>query len=302
RGAPETARPGGVRDGLVRVIGPRTFDFTREVAVMAIVNRTRDSFYDRGRHFALSDAIAAADRAVRLGADWVDVGAVPFSPHSAEVGAAEEIERLLPLVRHLVALGRVAISVDTFRPEVADACVRAGAHVINDTSGLRDPAMAEVAAGTGATLVITHTLAAPRVPVPAPQYGNVVDEVRDFLASRVAEAVRLGVRPEQLVIDPGHDLHKNTLHSLELTRRLAEIADLPYPLLASVSKKDFVQEVAGRQPVALTAGTVTTLAMCVAAGARVVRVHDVAAAKAAVTMISAVHGWHVPERLRHNRD
>ena len=287
--------------GSTRVIPPRTFDFDRQVAVMAIVNRTRDSFHDGGQHFALPAAIEAADRAVALGADWVDIGAVPFSPHSREVSPDEELDRVLPLVRHLCGTGEVVVSVDTYRPEVAEAAVQAGAGVINDTSGLHDPRMAEVAARTGATLVIAHSLAPPRTPVPAPHYADLLGEVRDYLRSRVALALELGVRPEQIVIDPGHDLHKDTLHSLELTRRLAEVAEIPYPLLVSVSNKDFVHEVTGRSPGALTAGTVTALSVCIAAGARIVRVHDVETARAATAVMSALAGWHVPDGLRHNR-
>jgi dihydropteroate synthase len=268
---------------------------------MAIVNRTRDSFHDQGRHFPLPAASAAVDRAVGLGADWVDIGAVPFSPHTRPVPAAEERELLLPVVRH-AADRAVVVSVDTFRPEIAEAAIEAGAHVINDTSGLRDPRMAEVAARTGAVLVITHCLAPPETVVRSPRYHDVAEQVRAFLAERIALALDLGVSADKLFIDPGHDLHKNTLHSLELTRRLDHVAALPYPLLVSVSNKDFVHEVTGRDPLALTAGTVTSLVACMSAGAQVLRVHDVASARAAVAMLSAIAGRTTPSGLHHNMD
>jgi dihydropteroate synthase len=285
--------------GPIRTIGPRTYDFSRDIAIMAIINRTRDSFHDRGRHFSLSSALEAITRAVELGADWVDIGAVPFSPHAHNVEAREERTLLLPAIRHAVELG-VVVSVDTFRAEVAEAAVEAGAHAINDTSGLRDPGMADVVARTDAFLVITHSLAPPRTLVRSPRYRDVTEQVRGFLADRVEAARTEGVAAERLLIDPGHDLHKNTLHSLELTRRLDTVATLPYPLLVSVSNKDFVHEVTGSEPAALTAGTVASLVVCMGAGAQVLRVHDVASARAAAAMISAIEGRSLPRRLDHN--
>ena len=187
-----------------RVIGGRRYDFARRVAVMAIVNRTPDSFHDRGRTFALERAVEAARAAADAGADWIDVGGVPFAP-GPEVSAAEEMDRVLPVVE--AARDLTVVSVDTYRPEVARAAIKAGAGVVNDTSGLRDPEMADAVAGTDAMLVITHSLAAPRTLHPSPQYGDVTAEVAAFLRQRVALALSRGVRPEQLIIDPGHDLN-----------------------------------------------------------------------------------------------
>ncbi|MEN3356954.1 MAG: dihydropteroate synthase [Mycobacteriales bacterium] len=283
-----------------RQIGARRFDFHRRVAVMAIVNRTRDSFFDRGRTFDLAPALAAVDRALDGGADWIDIGGVPFSPTSEEVDTAEEIRRVVPVVAAARARSDAVISVDTFRVEVARAAVEAGATAINDTSGLRDPAIADLAAATGAALVITHSKAAPRELLPRPAYADVVGEVRAFLADRAAVAVARGVRPEQVIVDPGHDLNKNTFHSLELTRRLAEFADLGFPLLASVSNKDFIGETLGLPNSDLREGTVAALVLCVLGGARIVRVHDVATAARAVRMVEAVLGWREPVEARHN--
>ncbi|HWG98268.1 MAG TPA: dihydropteroate synthase, partial [Pilimelia sp.] len=176
----------------------------------------------------------------------------------------------------------------------------AGAGVINDTSGLRDPAMADVVADTGATLVITHSLAPPRTPYPAPAYADVAGEVRAFLAERVRLATARGVRPEQIVIDPGHDLNKNTYHSLELTRRLDEVAGLGYPTLAAVSNKDFIGETLDLAQHDRLEGTLATLAFCIVRGARIVRVHDVRAAVRAVRMTEALLGLRPPATARHN--
>jgi dihydropteroate synthase len=281
----------------VRRIGGREFDFGRRVAVMAIVNRTPDSFHDRGRTFALEKAVEAVRAAAAAGADWIDVGGVPFAP-GPEVTVAEELARVLPVVA--AARELAVVSVDTFRPEVAAAAVAAGAGVVNDTSGLRDPAMADAVAGTDASLVVTHSLAAPRTLYPRPSYGDVVAEVGGFLRDRVALALDRGVRPDQIIIDPGHDLNKNTYHSLELTRRLDEIAAIGYPMLAAVSNKDFIGETLDAARQDRLAGTLAAVVFCVLRGARIVRVHDVGACVDAVRMTEAMLGLRQPATARHN--
>ncbi|BAL90247.1 putative dihydropteroate synthase [Actinoplanes missouriensis 431] len=283
----------------VRVIGGRTYDFSRRVVVMAIVNRTPDSFHDRGRTFALEKATEAVQAAADDGADWIDIGGVPFAP-GPEVSAAEELERVLPVVE--AARDRAVVSVDTFRPEVAREVIKEGAGVINDTSGLRDPAMADAVAGTDAQLVITHSLAAPRTLHPRPEYGDVTAEVAAFLRERVELALSRGVRPDQIIIDPGHDLNKNTLHSLAITRRLEEITSIGYPTLAALSNKDFIGETLGRPQHERLAGTLATVVFCILHGARIMRVHDVRAAVDAVRMTEAMLGWREPAYLRHNMD
>jgi dihydropteroate synthase len=284
-----------------RVIGARAFDFSRQIAVMAIVNRTPDSFHDRGRTFALERAVEAVVAAANDGADWVDIGGVPFGLHAGEISEAEEIDRVVPVVAAARAASDVVISVDTYRMEVARQAIEAGADVINDTSGLHDPALADLVATTGATLVITHSLASPpRTPVVRPTYGDVTAEVAAFLTSRTELARSHGVRPEQILIDVGHDLNKNTVHSLELTRRLAEITALGYPTLVALSNKDFIGESLNAPQHERLAGTIAANAMAIMLGARVVRVHDVKAAVATVRMAEAVMGWRPPAYTRHN--
>jgi len=279
----------------------RVLDGDRRVAVMAIVNRTPDSFHDRGRTFALDRAVEAAERAVADGADWVDIGGVPFSAEAPDVSEAEELDRVLPVVEAVRAATDAVISVDTYRTEVARAAVAAGADVVNDTSGLHDPDLAGVIASTGATLVVTHSLAnPPRTKVVRPTYDDVVAEVAGFLTGRVQFALDQGVRREQLVIDPGHDLNKNTYHSLELTRRLGEITALGYPTLVALSNKDFIGETLDRPQHARLSGSLAALVVCVLAGARVVRVHDVAESVAAVRMTEAILGLREPAWTRHN--
>lgn len=286
--------------GPLRRIGTRTFDFSRQVAVMAIVNRTQDSFYDRGATFGWDAAVNAVRRAVDAGADWVDIGGVPFSPISAEVSEAQEAERVVPLVAAARSITDAVISVDTFRPAVAAEALAAGADAINDTSGLFDPTLAEVVATGGGTLIVCHSQAAPRTVLARPTYQDVVADVREFLLDRVRVALAHGVPADRIVVDPGHDLNKNTLHSLELTRRLGELAALGYPLLSAVSNKDFIAETVGLTKGELLAATTATHTLCILQGARILRVHDVAAAVSAVRMVEAVLGWRPPVELRHN--
>lgn len=283
----------------VHQFGTRTLDFSRQVALMAIINRTPDSFYDGGATFALDAAIAASLAAVDEGADWVDIGGVPFAPGPA-LSAAEEAERVVPVIAAVSAASDVIISVDTFLPEVAARSMAAGAHVINDTTGLANPEMAAVVVETGAHLVITHSLAKPRTDYPRPQYPDVVESVATFLAEKTELALSLGVPADKILLDPGHDLNKNTLHTLEITRRFHEIAALGYPTLAAVSNKDFIGETLDRAKKDRLAGSLASGTICILGGARVLRMHNVAAAADAIRMTEAVLGWREPAYLVHN--
>jgi len=284
---------------LVRRIGAREFDFSRRVAVMAIVNRTPDSFHDKGATFALDRAVDAALAAVADGADWVDVGGVPFG-RGPVVELAEELERIVPLVAAVRAASDVVISVDTFSGAVAEAALAAGADVVNDTSGLWDPDMAGVVAAGGGHLVLTHSLTPPRTAHPSPRYDDVVQTVVAHLRSRIEAALAAGVPFEHLIVDPGHDLNKNTLHSLELTRRLGEVAELGPPVLVALSNKDFIGETLDRTQYERLEGSLASAVVSIVNGARIVRVHDVRASVAAVRMTEAILGWREPAWLKHN--
>lgn len=280
-----------------RVIGRRRFDFSRQVAVMAIINRTPDSFYDGGRTYELPKAVAAAERALAEGADWLDLGGVRAGP-GQPVGPAEELERVLPLLAAVRERTDAVISVETWRPEVARAVLAAGADVINDPFGLYDPTLADVVAGAGATLVLTHYGQPPRTPLYRPAYRDLLGEVTGFLRDRAAVATARGVPPERLIVDPGFDFHKNVFHDLELLRRLDEVAALGYPLLVALSNKDFIGEILGVPLEARLEGTLAALVLSILKGARIVRVHNVAAAVRAVRMTEAVLGWRPPAAPR----
>lgn len=284
----------------LRTIGRRTFDFSRRVAVMAIVNRTPDSFWDRGATFALDHAVSAALTAVDDGADWVDVGGVPFSPDTPAVSVAEEIDRVVPLVAAIAERSDVVISVDTTRAPVAAAAIEAGASVVNDTNGARDPEMVELLSEGRASVVVTHSVAPPHVHLPRPQYTDVVAEVVAFLRERVDTLTAAGVPAERLFIDPGPDLNKNTVHTLELLRRLPEVAAIGLPLLAAVSNKDFIGETLDRARGDRLPGSLAAVVAGILAGARIVRMHDVASTVDAVRMTEAILGWREPAYLKHN--
>ncbi|GIH28948.1 dihydropteroate synthase [Acrocarpospora phusangensis] len=281
-------------------LGARTFDFSRQVAVMAIINRTPDSFHDRGRTFALDKAVEAALAAEAEGADWLDIGGVPFGPDGPQVEVAEEIDRVVPLIAAVRAATDAVISVDTHRGAVAQAALDAGADVVNDTSGVSDPGLAAAVAAAGAGLVVTHSLSGPRVRHPRPTYQDVTSEVVAFLRDRVAFARNAGVAADKIIVDPGHDLNKNTLHTLALTRRLPELAGLGYPLLVALSNKDFIGETLGRAQHDRLSGSLAAAVFCVLNGARIIRVHDVRASVDAVRMTEALLGWREPADLRHN--
>lgn len=270
-------------------------DTTRRVLVMAIVNRTRDSFFDEGRTWGLEAAVAAGLEAGRNGADLIDVGGVKFAPGDP-LPAAEETDRVVPVIaalrRELPA--HVLLSVDTFHASVARAAIDAGADLINDTTGLSDPAMAETVARTGASLVITHSAARPRQPLPRPQYRDVVAEVRDFLGERLEQARSAGVARERIVLDPGPDLNKSTVQTLALLRGLEEYASFGLPLLAALSRKDFVGESLGLSKEERLEGSLAAAAWSIQHGARLLRVHDVAATVRLVRMFEVLAGWRDP--------
>lgn len=280
-----------------RTFGRRTFDFDHDVAVMAIINRTPDSFYDRGATFALGAALDAADRAIAAGADWLDVGGVKAGPGD-EVSEAEELERVIPFIDKVRAQTDLVISVDTYRPEVARVALAAGADVVNDPSGLRRPEMADVVAAAGAGLVVMHTGGPPRSRPHRSAYADVVTEVGVFLRDRAVVAQHRGVGAGQLIFDPGHDFHKNTFHSLELTRRLGELAGLGYPLLVAVSNKDFLGEALDLPPDQRVEASLAAAVVSVMNGANIVRAHQVEATVRAVRTTGAILGRRPPAVTR----
>jgi dihydropteroate synthase len=241
---------------------------------MGIVNTGPDSFSDAVRLSTLDAQVAHARRLVAAGADLIDVGGesgVTYTPASAE---EVEIARVVPLVERLAAQG-VAVSVDTWKPAVAEAALDAGAALINDTSGLADLRLAELCAATGAGLVVMHTRAAPKEERFPDYGGDVVGDVVAFLAERCAAARAAGVRDEQLVLDPGPDFAKTPAETVAVLRALPRIAALGRPLLLAVSRKYFIGAITGQSPADRLAGTLAAVGWAAHVGAAIVRVHDV---------------------------
>jgi dihydropteroate synthase len=265
--------------------------------MMAIVNRTPDSFYDRGATWAEDRAFDRVAQVVDEGAEIVDIGGVKAG-HGDPVDVAEEQHRVVGFVARVRAsYPDLVISVDTWRAEVGRAVCEAGADLLNDAWGGVDPALAEVAAEFGSALVCAHTGGlAPRTTPHRVEYGDVVRDAIDSTLAQAERAVRLGVDRRSVLIDPAHDFGKTTSHSLELTRRLSELTATGWPVLVSLSNKDFVGETLDLPVGERLAGTLAVTALSTLAGARVFRVHEVAASRQVVDMVRSVAGWRPPAR------
>ncbi|MGH2914627.1 MAG: dihydropteroate synthase [Solirubrobacteraceae bacterium] len=270
-------------------LGPHTLTFAPdEPVVMGILNLGTDSVADATVLRDPGERLAAGLALHAAGAGIVDVGVLSGRTDTAPVPEAEEIALLEPVVAGLAQRG-VAVSIDTWRPAAAAAAVAAGAALINDVSGLRDPEMATLAASTGAGLVVMHTRADPKQ-AHFPDYDDPVADVIAVLSQRISLAGSLGVDFEQIVIDPGLDYAKTPAQSIEVLRRLDELQALARPVLLAVSRKYFVGVLTGRAPTDRLAGTLAAVEFGVAAGAQIVRVHDVAAVSDYLRLRAALHG------------
>jgi dihydropteroate synthase len=281
--------------------------------LMGIVNASPDSFSDGGRYRTLEDRTALARELLAAGADILDIGGESATTGRPPVPAEQEIELVAPLIERvcdeLDPARQVVVSVDTYKPAVARAAIAAGARIVNDVSGLRDPELAVLCAQTGAALVVMHTAAAPRRRLQDPDlYGDVVAETLAFLRERIAVALAAGMTREQLILDPGPDFAKTPAQTIELLAGMQRLHELDLPLLMAISRKDFIGALTGRPPRERLAGTLAALAHGVDAGAQVFRVHDVAAAADFLEVRAALAGERPAERtlalaeeLRHDR-
>ena len=270
--------------------GGRRLSLGERPLLMGVVNASPDSFSDPGQTPSLDSQVARAHDLVRAGADMVDVGGESGVTDRPPVDPKEEIERIVPLVDRVARELGVLVSVDTYKPAVAQAAIAAGAEMVNDVSGLRDPALAEVCARTGSALVVTHTVAAPKQKVLDHPYEDVAADVAGFLRERIELARRRGVAFEQLVVDPGPDFGKSPAQTVDALIALPALHRLGRPLLLAVSRKDFVGALTGRPPGQRLAGTLAALAYGVEAGAHLLRVHDVAAAADFLAVRAALQG------------
>jgi dihydropteroate synthase len=256
--------------------------------IMGIVNAGADSFSDAVRLDTLEGQVQRGLELVAEGADLVDVGAESGVTYTPAVPAGDEAARVVPLVERLAAQG-VSVSVDTWKPEVARGALEAGAVMLNDVSGLRDPALAELAARTGAALVLMHTRAEPKREA-FPDYADVAADVEAFLRERIDVALDHGVAREQLVLDPGPDFAKTPAQTVAVLRELDRLHALGRPLLLAVSRKYFLGAITGRPPTERLAGTLAAATWAADAGAAILRVHDVAAVRDALAVKAVLDG------------
>jgi len=265
--------------------------------MMAIVNRTPDSFFDRGATWEEDKAFDRVTQVVAEGAEIVDIGGIKAAP-GAEIGEEEERARVVDFVARVrESFPSVVISVDTWRASVGDAVCAAGADLLNDAWGGADPELVDVAAAYGAAIVCTHTGGVtPRTRPYRIEYDDVVRAAIDDTVAYAERAVAAGVARESVVIDPAHDFGKNTFHSLELTRRLGEMVDTGWPVLVSLSNKDFVGESLDLPVGERLTGTLAATAVCALAGARVYRVHQVVETRQTVDMVETIAGRRLPQR------
>ncbi len=259
--------------------------------LMGVVNVTPDSFSDGGLYLAPEAAITHGHELTAQGAAILDVGGESTRPGAEPVAEAEELTRVVPVVEGLAG-GEAMISVDTSKAAVAAAALDAGAAVVNDVTALRgDPAMAALCAERGATVVLMHMRGSPRTMQDAPVYDDdVVVEVRDFLAARLEFATSAGIDAEKVWLDPGIGFGKTAEHNIELLRRLPELAELGQPLVVGTSRKSFLGSVDGSPAGERLGGTIATAVLAAASGADVLRVHDVAEIRQALSVAGAVRG------------
>ncbi len=268
--------------------GGRTLRLDR-VQVMGIVNVTPDSFSDGGRHDTVEAAVAHGLRLAAEGAAILDVGGESTRPGAEPVALEEELRRVVPVIEALARKGAVPISIDTSKPEVMRAAVAAGAGMINDIRALREPGALDVAAELGVPVVLMHMRGEPRSMQQAPDYDDVVGEVHRFLAERIFAAEMAGIDKRRLVLDPGFGFGKNTAHNLQLLAELERLGGFGLPVLAGLSRKRSIGEITGRAaPLERVSGSVAAHLIAAQRGARILRVHDVAATVDAVKVWEAL--------------
>jgi dihydropteroate synthase len=261
-----------------------------KASVMGVINVTPDSFSDGGLFLDPRSAIRHGQELAAVGANVLDVGGESTRPGAAAVTATEELERVGPVVEGLSAAG-VPISIDTSKLEVAEAALEAGAAIVNDVTALRaEPELAGLCADRGAEVVLMHMQGSPRTMQENPRYGDVVDDVRAFLEERLAFAVAEGIPEGRIWLDPGIGFGKTVKHNLELLRRLRELTDLGRPLVVGVSRKSFIGEITGRPVDERLGGTIAACVLAYRDGAEMLRVHDVAEVREALTVAEAILG------------
>lgn len=275
------------------VLRTKTFDLTHRPLLMGIVNVTPDSFSDGGLYLSPAAALSQALQLAADGADLLDLGGESTRPFAEPVSANQELSRVIPLIQAIRQQSQIPISIDTYKAEVAEAALAAGADLINDISALRfDPHMVQLAARARVPIVLMHMQGQPRDMQVAPHYDNLIAEVKDFLAQRRDVALAHGISPANIILDVGIGFGKNLSHNLELIRRLDEFHDLGCPLLLGVSRKAFIGKILDAPVTERDIGTLGAIAVGLTRGAQIIRTHNIKLAKQVTAVVQAVlHGY-----------
>lgn len=269
----------------------KTFDLAHRAWLMGVVNVTPDSFFDGGLYFEPARAIERALELAAEGADIIDIGGESSRPGSQPITAREEKKRVLPVIEVLREKKDLLISIDTTKAAVAEAALNAGADIINDISAGRfDPGILQLAAESGAGLVLMHMKGTPKTMQIAPSYDDVVAEVRNFLAERIEAAQAAGVPRESIVVDPGIGFGKNLEHNLRLLSHLDDLAGLGRPVLVGISRKSFIGKILNLEPQDRLEGTIAAAVVSWLNGASILRIHDVRAVRRAMTVAESIIG------------
>jgi len=271
-------------------------DIGEKTLVMGILNVTPDSFYDGGKYYDIEDALNRARKMIDDGADIIDIGGESTRPDSTYVSADEETRRIVPVIKELSKETQIPISIDTYKSEVADKAIRAGAQIINDISGLQaDTEMARVAAANNTPIIIMHIKGRPHDFPKDPVYVELIPEIISFLERRIEYSVKSGIAHDKIIIDPGIGFGKGTKHNLEILRHLYELKCLDMPIMIGTSRKSFISkalDLSGGNNIkendSRLIGTLVTLVIAVLNGANIVRVHDVKDAVQVIKMYRAI--------------
>jgi len=271
-------------------------DIGSKTLVMGILNVTPDSFYDGGKYYDIEDALNRARTMIDDGADIIDVGGESTRPNSSCVSAVEEIRRVIPLIKELSKETQIPISIDTYKAEVADKAIKAGAQIINDVSGLQaDKEMAKIAAAHNTPIIIMHIKGQPHDFPKNPVYADLIPEIISFFESRIEYSIKSGIADNKIIIDPGIGFGKGVMHNIEILRQLNKFKCLNLPIMIGTSRKSFIDKVLEssdnvniKENNSHLVGTLVTLVIAVSNGANIVRVHDVKEAVQAIKMYKSI--------------
>ncbi len=256
--------------------------------IMGVLNITPDSFSDGGVFNTVDTAVAHGKKMVSDGADLIDIGGESSRPGSEPLSEKEELARILPVVTRLVEEISVPISIDTYKPLVADICLKAGAHLINDIAGLTNPAMRKVVAEHNVPVVLMHMLGTPKIMQQKPVYQDVLGEITSFFQKQIATAHKIGI--QQIIIDPGIGFGKTVEHNLQILKHLETFKSLGCPILIGPSRKSFIGTITGLPVNERLEGTIAAITMAIMNGANIVRVHDVKECRRAIQVVDAIRG------------